>query len=465
MLRARRPTPTAAIAAGRRPPRPASEIAEIYERYEHEKRKRRVLRLRRPAVAVRRRDRNGRDVRRGPALALPAPVRRRVPGRDAAPGPVAARLARRSHRPVRRRRRRPGDLRVRGRRRGAARASSRRSSPAAPSSRSTTTTDRRRRSSRSPSRCSARPPASTRPRVVQSMRLDGPAPTVTRLRRRRRRSGGRRAGVLGGVRARCPVVGDGRAVPHQRAVVALRGRVRAARRPGADAGHRRASPTGPPCKAAARGDARGRPRRGSPATLLRAPRRSRRGTGRGTRRRIAPSEARRTLREHRDALLDARTRVPRSRDGTTAASAGFVAWLDPRTRTRSDARARRRSPHVPPRQGARVAGRVRHRAANRDWSRSGGPRRQPRSPRSAACSTSHWAEPPTRCTVRGRGSARSPVAPSAESRARGSTADRRARGRASHPRRSTPEPRSRACGPRSTRRRHRNRSATCPGAR
>ena len=78
--------------------------------------------------------------------------------------------------------------------------------------------------------------------------------------------------------------------------------------------------------------------------------------------------ARRTAREHRDALLRARPRVPRGRPAARGpALAGFVAVARPRdsgARQRGG-RRRRRPAHVPPRQGPRVAGRVRDRARSR----------------------------------------------------------------------------------------------------
>ena len=135
----------AATAARRRPPAPAERIAELYGAYEEEKQQRRLvdfddlLRLCSHAA----RDRPG--VRRRAALAVPPPLRRRVPGRQPAADPAARRLAGRPLRPVRGRRPPPGHLRVeRGRRRlprGASAAATRRrrSSP------STATTARRPR--------------------------------------------------------------------------------------------------------------------------------------------------------------------------------------------------------------------------------------------------------------------------------------------------------------------------------
>ena len=69
-------------------------------------------RLRRPAVPGRRRDGAGRRLRRRRPLALPPPVRRRVPGREPAPAGPPGGLARRPARPVRGRRPAAGHLRV-----------------------------------------------------------------------------------------------------------------------------------------------------------------------------------------------------------------------------------------------------------------------------------------------------------------------------------------------------------------
>ena len=73
----------------------------------------RPRRLRRPDLGLRRRARTRRRLRRRATLALPSSLRRRVPGRQRRPVPAAARVARRTPRPVRRRRRGPGDLRLR----------------------------------------------------------------------------------------------------------------------------------------------------------------------------------------------------------------------------------------------------------------------------------------------------------------------------------------------------------------
>ena len=74
---------------------PATGSASLYRRYEDEKRQRRVVDfddlLADCARAMERRP----DLRRRPAVALPAPVRRRVPGRQPAPAPPADALARR----------------------------------------------------------------------------------------------------------------------------------------------------------------------------------------------------------------------------------------------------------------------------------------------------------------------------------------------------------------------------------
>ena len=209
-------------------------------------------------------------------------------------------------------------------------------------------------------------------RAVQSVRPDGPAPTVTAYADDAAEAAGGRAGLLGGVRRRRALVGDGRAVPHQRAVGALRGRVRAARRPVPDDGHGalRRSTRG---QAAPRRAARGRPRRGPAPTVRRAPRRSRRGTGRGTRppnrpapnhdaRRNCASTATRSLALGREYLAVE----------TAPATLGRLRGVARRQRPAADAtpRAGRRPPHVPPRQGPRVARRVRHRARTGAGARS-----------------------------------------------------------------------------------------------
>ena len=102
---------------GRTPPRPPAEVADVYRDYEREKRKRGLVDFDDLISRLRRRARARRRVRRRAALAVPPPLRRRVPGRQRRPVPPAARVARRPHRPLRRRRPRPGDLRVRRRRR------------------------------------------------------------------------------------------------------------------------------------------------------------------------------------------------------------------------------------------------------------------------------------------------------------------------------------------------------------
>ncbi len=107
-------------AARRETPRPPDEVAQIYAGYEREKRKRGLLDFDDLIGACTGDARERCRVRGRAALALPAPVRRRVPGRDPRAAGPAAGLARRPLGPVCRRRPRPGDLRVRRRRRGAA---------------------------------------------------------------------------------------------------------------------------------------------------------------------------------------------------------------------------------------------------------------------------------------------------------------------------------------------------------
>ncbi len=83
----------AAARAGREPSRPATEVADLYARYEAAKRQKRVVDFDDllwwcgDALETRR------GVRGHAALALPAPVRRRVPGRQPCPAAPAAGLA------------------------------------------------------------------------------------------------------------------------------------------------------------------------------------------------------------------------------------------------------------------------------------------------------------------------------------------------------------------------------------
>ncbi len=73
-------------------------------------------RLRRPPSLVRHRPRARPHLRRRPTVAVPAPVRRRVPGRQPAPVPAPGGVAGRAVRPVRGGRPQPGHLRLERRR-------------------------------------------------------------------------------------------------------------------------------------------------------------------------------------------------------------------------------------------------------------------------------------------------------------------------------------------------------------
>ena len=72
--------------------------------------------------------------------------------------------------------------------------------------------------------------AGVRPDIV-AVRPGGPAPTTRAVRRRRRRSDRGRAGMLGGFHVRRAVVRDRCALPHERAVVAVRSRAHSPRHP------------------------------------------------------------------------------------------------------------------------------------------------------------------------------------------------------------------------------------------
>ena len=114
--------------AARAHPRAAGRGRRVYRDYEREKRQRGLVDF--DDLIIGCADVLERDAEFAgrAALAVPPPLRRRVPGREPGPVPAAARLARRPHRPLRRRRPRPGDLRVRRRRRRRTSSGSRRSS-------------------------------------------------------------------------------------------------------------------------------------------------------------------------------------------------------------------------------------------------------------------------------------------------------------------------------------------------
>ena len=403
-----------AHAAGRRPRSPT-----LYARYEAEKRKRRLLDfddlLGWCADALER----DADVRGRAALAVPAPLRRRVPGRDAAaaparcgPGSATAPTSASSATPPRRSTRSPAPTRRRS-------PTSRATSPAARSialgrNYRSTPADRRGRRGRARP---ARPASATRRR--DAVRADGAAPTITRVRRRRRRSRARSpTACWRRVRRGRAVAPHGRALPHERAVGA-RSRPRSPRR--------------------------GVPFRVAGAGALRRPARGARAARRAARR---PSATRRAapFAEHladlatpttdepdaasREAIAHARAGTPRScartatRCSRSAAStsrptaargrvAGFVAWLDTR-----DARRRRR------RRAPASTSLTFHRAKGLEWqvvfvtglerglvpiSWATDARRARRGAPAAARRAR--AAPRTRCTARGRERARRPAAP------------------------------------------------------
>ena len=355
--------------------------------YEREKRKRGPRRLRRPHHRLRRRARARRRVRGRAALALPPPVRRRVPGRQPRAVPAAARVARRPHRPLRRRRRRPGDLRLRRRRPHLPHAVHR-ALPARAVPRVGVV--RLGRNYRSTPQVVRQPGAVLGPpgrrRTAEAARPDGPLPSseyddeddeargVAHARARRARA--RRAVV-----ARSPC-----------STGSTRSR-RCSRRPSAASGSRSvceaaaASSTGPRCRSRSttcrsrRATAPSRTFAEHLTDLAADADGSRRGAPRARRRRRAP-----------------RPRVPRGRGGPELAAGsgsvdGFLAFLRPRCATTTPAARgrRRRAAHVPPRQGPRVRHGVRHRARARP--RADLPRQDHRRARRGAAAPLRRAEP------------------------------------------------------------------------
>ena len=296
-------------------------------------------------------------------------------------------VARRRHRPVRRRRSGPGDLRVRRRGRRAAHPVPARSSRARRSSGSAPTTDRRPRSSKA-----ARAVLPEHERAdVRAAGVEGSRPTVTAYADDAAEARGVADALLTGARPDAAVVEHGRAVPGQRAV----GAVRRGAGPGRDPlpGARRGGVPRPARgedrdrRAAQEREDRARPR------VRRAPHRSRHRRAGAVR---GPARARRRGRR-------ARSRVPRRRRQHRFGQR--VPRVPPRVvarwRRRRAARRRRRSAHVPPGEGARVGHRVRHRPrarARADLARERQARR--RSTRNAACSTSRSAAPSATCTCR-----------------------------------------------------------------
>ena len=188
-------------------------------------------RLRRPHHRVRRRARARHRVRGRAALAVPPPLRRRVPGRQRGAVPAAARLAGRPPRPVRRRRPRPGDLRVRRRRRVVPR----RLPPLFPSERFPD--GRGRAASGSNYRSTPQvvaaagavlgPPGRRRP-PVHAARPDGPAPDFTEYDTAEDEARGVARAAPRAPRARSSRGRGWRALPRQRAVGAVRGGARRA---------------------------------------------------------------------------------------------------------------------------------------------------------------------------------------------------------------------------------------------
>ena len=306
-----------------------------------------LARLRRPARLLRPRHRNRPRFRGRAALAVPASLRRRVPRRDTIAGAPPARVARRPTRPLRRRRRRAGHLRVRRGRRVAARRSSRDTFPVAGPSRSCTTTAPPMRSSRCRKRRSG-------PRRASN--ADAP-----RVRSARPSAGGhRRASTT--TRDEAAVIADTcwheftMGVPWDRMAILFRTNAQSslfetalARRgvPFRVTGAARfaarlavrvcstacATPSEhAPTRSLRRspGRPRGRRRhRARPATLQhRAPQRPRDTVTSRIRRRSTNDE----LQTHRDALLELGREYACAESGDRGLVAGFISWLDFATR-------------------------------------------------------------------------------------------------------------------------------------
>ena len=187
------------------------------------------------------------------------------------------------------------------------------------------------------------------------------------LRRRRGRSESRRRGVLAEPRRRRAVAPHGGALPHQRAVVALRDRVHPAG--GAVPDRRRAAlRRAAPVRAVLdqlRESERTAP--GSASRIISPSSRPTTNTTSPTRRpwsrdahRAAVDEAR----AHRDALLELGRDFVEAGGGSGGVT-GFTAWLDISTAAADRTERRRRSRHLPSRQGPRMVGRVRHRPRTR----------------------------------------------------------------------------------------------------
>ena len=335
---------------------PRAELADLYARYEAEKRTRPLPRLRRPARSVRRRDRAT-----TPTFAAAQRWRFRHlfvdEFQDATP------LQLRLLRGVARRPDRPRASSATPRRRSTASpAPTRRRSPTSratsPAAR-TIALDRNYRSTPqvvAVAEAALGPRRGRRPRPPDAVRPDG--------------AGARRSlayddddaeatavadGCWHAFTAGVPWHRDGCAVPHQRAVVAVRGRAHPPRHPVPRRRRRSASSSGPPSARCSTGCARPNARRAGRA-VRRAPRRPRR------RRRRRPGRPTRTrrgrddeLRAHRDALLAPRPRLPRGRRrrGQRRRLRRLARPRDPQRAARPGAAVDLRD--VPPRQGPRVA--------------------------------------------------------------------------------------------------------------
>ena len=364
---------------------PTARWPRVFERYEDEKRASAHGRLRRPAAAVPARPARRPRVRPGPAVAVPAPVRRRVPGRQPAAAAAARGLARRPRRPLRGRRPQPGHLR-------AGTAPTRRPSPTSPtatraarSSASPTTTARRPRSWRWPTRCwpAAR---STAPAAADAARLGPAGQPARRAAARpsarspttRPRPGPSPASVRDHHAPGRPWSAQAVLVPHQRPDRADRAGAAPGRHPVPGPGRRRLLDQ-PEVKAALRDLQRstGDFARPSPTSADRRP--SAADAGADGRPRPPSDEpagdARRRPRRQPRGAGPPGPRLRRRRQPTRPPP-GFVAWLHSTTagRPARRARRRRRDRHVPRGQGPRVAGRAPRRPRAGPGARSATPR-------------------------------------------------------------------------------------------
>ena len=262
-------------------------------------------------------------------------------------------------------------------------------SPTSASCNSAATTGRRRRSSRPQARCSGPPAVDVRrctrrgPTVPCPRSPSTPPPTT------------KRSGVARALRG-----AESAQLPWSRMAVLYRVNAQSALFEEAlDAcGHpvprprRRAVPR-PPEVQAALDSLRTTAARSTATTVRRAPHRPRH------RRRVARRRAARARRR----AGPARPRVPRGRRRRAGSVDGFLEFLQTSLRGDDAGRRRgqrRRAAHVPPRQGARVRHRVRHRARDGVWCRSRTPSRPRRWTRSNGCSTSRSAGPSAGCTSR-----------------------------------------------------------------